>query len=370
MTPAWLKRHWTTLLLGAVPLAAALQWLVPEQKTSIFVASVLAIVPLAVYMGRATDDLSSRLGGGLGGLLNATFGNAAELMIGTLALRHGLADLVKASLTGSIIGNVLLVFGLSAFVGGLKRPVQRFNRTAASLGATMLLLSAVGLTVPAVFHVLSRSGSREPQLTLDTEIAAVLLLTYCASLLFTLKTHRDLYSARETDHPPVGSAWPAVGVLLAATAAVAWMSELLVGTLSDAAHSLGMSNLFIGVVVVAVIGNAAEHFSAVLMAARNKMDAAIGIAVGSSTQIALFVAPVLVFASYLIAPSPMDLLFTVFEVVAVGLSVLTISLIAHDGETHWMEGVQLLAVYAILVLGFYFLPTPAQHAHVSPGSWR
>jgi Ca2+:H+ antiporter len=187
------------------------------------------------------------------------------------------------------------------------------------------------------------------------------MVTYVASLFFSLKTHRSIYAAGpEETTPQSGSAWPSIGVLLAATATVAWMSELLVGAIAETASALGMSNLFMGVVVVAVIGNAAEHFSAVQMAARNKMDAAISIAVGSSTQIALFVAPLLVFASYLIAPMPMDLLFTVFEVVAVGLSVVTISSIAHDGETHWMEGVQLLAVYTILALGFYFLPSPGQ----------
>ena len=211
-----------------------------------------------------------------------------------------------------------------------------------------------------MFHQLSRGG-RDAELALDTEIAVVLFLTYCASLLFTLKTHRDLYGRKDDGRPPAGgrSAWPAIALLVGATAGVAWMSELLVGTVADVAPSLGMSNLFVGVVVVAIIGNAAEHFSAVLMAARNEMDAAISIAVGSSIQIALFVAPVLVFLSYVIAPRPMDLRFTVFEVVAVGLAVLTISLIAQDGETHWMEGVQLLAVYIILVLGFYFLAVPA-----------
>jgi Ca2+:H+ antiporter len=276
-------------------------------------------------------------------------------------LRRGLTDLVKASLTGSIIGNVLLVFGLCAIVGGVKRSVLKFNRTAAGMAATMLVLSAIGLTVPAVFHQLSRGRPDAPELTLDTEIAVVLFLTYCASLLFMLKTHRGLYDGRKEDGPPAGggSAWPSVALLISATAGVAWMSELLVGSVAEAAPSLGMSNLFVGVVVVAIIGNAAEHFSAVLMAARNQMDAAIGIAVGSSTQIALFVAPVLVFLSYAIAPRPMDLRFTVFEVVAVGLAVITISLIAQDGETHWMEGVQLLAVYIILVLGFYFMAVPA-----------
>jgi Ca2+:H+ antiporter len=341
--------------LCAVPAAAALEFLAPERHTLIFPASAVAILPLAGYIGRATETLAARLGGGLGGLLNATFGNAAELIIGALALRHGLTDLVKASLTGSIIGNVLLVFGLCALVGGLRHPVQRFNRTAAGPGSTMLLLSAIGLTVPAVFHVLARASGAAAELTLDTEIAAVLLVTYAASLVFTLKTHRNLYTGDRDTHS-TESVWPAVAGLFVATAVVAWMSELLVGSVTETARALGMSDLFVGVVIVAIIGNAAEHYSAITMAARNQMDAAIGIAVGSSTQIALFVAPVLVFLSYAIAPAPMDLLFTVFELVALGLAVLTITFIAHDGETHWMEGVQLLAVYAILVLGFYFLP--------------
>jgi len=346
------------LLLCAVPAAAALKFLAPEHHTAIFAASAIAILPLAGYIGRATEILAARLGGGLGGLLNATFGNAAELIIGGLALRRGLTDLVKASLTGSIIGNVLLVFGLCAFVGGIKHPVQRFNRTAAGLGTTMLLLSAIGLTVPAVFHFLARTSGSAADLTLDTEIAVVLLVTYVASLVFTLKTHRNLYASDRDEHSTerIG---PALGMLVGATIGVAWMSELLVGSVAETAHALGMSELFIGVVIVAIVGNAAEHYTAVVMAARNQMDVAIGIAVGSSTQIALFVAPTLVFLSYLIAPAPMDLLFTVFELVAVGIAVLTITLIAHDGETHWMEGVQLLAVYVILALGFYFLPVRA-----------
>jgi Ca2+:H+ antiporter len=348
----WLGRHWTLLLLTGGPAAVALEFLAPERHMAIFFTSVVAIVPLAAYIGRATEDLAGRLGGGLGGLLNATFGNAAELIIGALALRRGLTDLVKASITGSIIGNVLLVFGLSALVGGIRHPVQRFNRTAASVGTTMLLLSAIGLTVPGVFHMLARSRGSNVELTLDTEIAVVLLLTYCASLVFTLKTHRELYATGAREGRNEGSAWPAVAMLIGATAGVAWMSELLTATLAETAKTIGMTNLFVGVVIVAIVGNAAEHYSAVVMAARDQMDAAIGIAVGSSTQIALFVAPVLLLLSYAIAPAPMDLLFTVFEVVAVGLAVLTISSIAHDGETHWMEGVQLLAVYVILVLGF------------------
>jgi len=344
-----------TLTVGAVTVG----YVAPDRHIAVFVTSVLAILPLAAYIGRATEALADRLGGGIGGLLNATFGNAAELIIGMLALRQGLPDLVKASLTGSIIGNVLLVFGAAAFAGGVRHRVQRFNRTAAGLGTTMLLLSAVGLIVPAVFHYLAR-GSGAPELKLDTEIAVVLLATYCASLVFTLRTHRTLYGVPTPAHgdpPPVtGDTRRWVLLLLGATAAVAIVSELLVGAVEETAHAFGLSELFVGVVVVALVGNAAEHFSAVVLAARDQMDAAIGIAVGSSTQIALFVAPTLVLFSYVVGPRPMDLLFTVFELVAIAISVLSIAFIAHDGETHWMEGVQLLAIYLILALGFYFLP--------------
>jgi Ca2+:H+ antiporter len=356
---SFIRRYGLTLLLGFFPLAIVLKHLAPTQYIAIFIVSGLAILPLAAYIGHATDELSERLGGGIGGLLNATFGNAAELIIGVLALREGLTDLVKASLTGSIIGNVLLVFGASAFVGGVRHKTQHFNRTAAGLGTTMLLLSAIGLAVPAVFHRLVRDVPNAPELKLDTEIAVVLFLTYLASLVFTLRTHRELYGAENAGgEAPAHNArsWGPFLTLILATAAVEVVSEQLVGSVSAAARDLGMTKLFVGVVIIALIGNAAEHYSAVVMAARNKMDASIAIAVGSSTQIALFVAPVLVFASYFIGPAPMDLLFTTFELVAVGLSVLSIAFIAHDGETNWMEGVQLLAVYVILALGFYFLP--------------
>jgi len=354
-----LRRIVSWVSLAFVPLAVALAWLAPERRVAIFVVSVIAIMPLAGHIGQATDHLAARLGGGIGGLLNATFGNVAELIIGAFALHRGLFDLVKASITGSIIGNVLLVFGASALAGGIRVSTQRFNRTAAGMGTTMLLLSAIGLVVPAVFHRLATPyTSRE--LALDTEIAVVLFVTYGAGLLFTLRTHRQLFGKGHADavdaSEPLPSIRSSVITLVAATAAVAVVSELLVDAVSEAADALGMSQLFVGVVVVALVGNAAEHFTAVTMALRDKMDAAIAIAVGSSTQIALFVAPVLVFLSYAIAPAPMNLLFTTFELVAIGLAVLSIAFIAHDGETNWMEGVQLLAVYAILALGFYFLP--------------
>jgi Ca2+:H+ antiporter len=356
-----LRRYSLPLMLGFIPVSVALAYWAPERHIAVFVTSVLAILPLAGYIGRATEALAEQLGGGIGGLLNATFGNAAELIIGALALREGLTDLVKASITGSIIGNLLLVFGASALVGGLRHPVQHFNRTAAGLGTTMLLLSTIALVVPAVFHRLSRGVPDSPELKLDTEIAVVLFVTYCLSLIFTLRTHRDssgmaaqIDGEPDAKHPQGKKRW--ILMLLGATAAVAVVSEVMVGSVEATAKDLGFTQLFVGVVIVALIGNAAEHYSAVVMAANNKMDAAISIAVGSSTQIALFVAPVLVFLSYLLAPAPMDLVFSVFEIVAISLSVLSIAFIAHDGETHWMEGVQLLAVYVILALGFFFLP--------------
>jgi Ca2+:H+ antiporter len=223
----------------------------------------------------------------------------------------------------------------------------------------MLLLSAIGLVVPAVFHRLAQ-GMSDAELRLDTEIAVVLLLTYGLSLVFTLKTHRSLYgTAPDKSATHAGAPVPVrrlVLTLLAATAGVALVSEQLVGAVAETARQLGMTELFVGVVVVALVGNAAEHVSAVTLAAADQMDAALAIAVGSSTQIALFVAPVLLLLSYVIAPTPMDLHFTTFELLAIGIAVLAVSFIAHDGETHWMEGVQLLAVYTILALGFFFLP--------------
>ena len=345
------------ILLIFIPVTVALHYLAHDRHVWVFASASLAILPLAAYIGRATEVLASRFGGGIGGLMNATFGNAVELIIGALALKEGLPALVKASLTGSIIGNVLLVFGLSALAGGLKHPTQKFNRTAAGIGTTMLLLSAVGLVVPAVFHNIARDHGLD--LKLDTEIAVVLLVTYALSLIFTLRTHRDLYVTEAShDKTPerVADVRPWLIILLISTVVVGVISEFLVGAVSASAEALGMTQLFVGVVVVAIIGNAAEHFAAVTLASQNEMDASIGIAVGSSTQIALFVAPVLVLLSYVIAPEPMDLLFSTFELVAVAISVFSISFIAHDGETNWMEGIQLLAIYVILALGFYFLP--------------
>jgi len=354
------KENWLLLLLVFVPISLLMEYVFHTGALWIFLASSAAIIPLAALMGRATEQLAERLGEGVGGLLNATFGNAAELIIAIVALRAGFVDLVKASITGSIIGNVLLVFGASALWGGVKFQRQQFNKTAAGLSATLLVLSAVALVIPAIFHMVVPPTAGLAERTLSVEIAVVLIVTYVASLFFSLRTHKHLYVGEAGPHTdeltPTHSTGKAVMLLLGATAGVALMSEMLVGAVEETAEVFGMNEVFVGVILVALIGNAAEHSSAILMAAKNKMDAAITIAVGSSIQVALFVAPVLVFLSYLIAPAPMDLRFTTLEVVAVGISVWIMSIIAQDGESHWMEGVQLLAVYAILALAFYWLP--------------
>jgi Ca2+:H+ antiporter len=338
---------------------------------AVFACAGLAIVPLAALMGESTERVAGRLGAGVGGLLNATFGNAAELIIALMAMQHGLYDVVKASLTGSIIGNILLVLGLSCLAGGIGRERQRFDRAAASAGSTMLALAAIGLLVPAVFHALAGRAVAEQALAparralleggLSLEIAVVLFAVYLLHLLFSLRTHRHLYAgqshAAAHDHTPAGVPLArAVITLVVATALVAWMSELLVGAVEEASHALGLTPVFVGVIVVAVIGNAAEHSTAVLMAMKNQMDLALNIAIGSSIQIALFVAPLLVFVSYAMPHGPMDLRFSPFEVLAVVLAVGIVNMVSQDGESNWLEGSLLIAVYLILALAFYFLP--------------
>jgi Ca2+:H+ antiporter len=333
----------------------------------VFVFSGLAIVPLAGIMGEATEHLAARLGAGVGGLLNATFGNAAELIIALVALRAGLHDVVKASITGSIIGNVLLVLGVAMVAGGVKREKQTFDRSAASASTTLLVLAAIALVVPAAFHWVADAAVRGRTLTaereaflersLSLEIAIVLAIAYVLSLLFTLKTHAHLYDGGAREHAGEAVNVPrAVVTLLLATAAIAWMSEMLVGAVEETSHRLGLTEVFVGVIVVAIVGNAAEHSTAVLVAMKNHMDLALNIAVGSSIQIALFVAPVLVFASYVIGPAPMDLRFTPFEVLAVLAAVGVTNVVAQDGESNWLEGALLLAVYLVLGMAFFFLP--------------
>lgn len=349
-------------LLIFVPIAIALRfWPGGSSPTALFVCSAIGIVPLAKWIGCGTEALATRVGQGIGGLLNATFGNAAELIIALLALSHGLTSVVKASITGSIIGNILLVLGLSALCGGIKFREQRFNRVAARTSAVSLTLAAIALVIPTIFHVAARSrpGGWDPVMEqrLSLAIAAVLFTTYGCVLAFTLKTHRQLFLGRggiDSDAPEWSRA-RAVTILLVSTAFVALLSEFLVGSIESARAALGVTEVFVGVIVVAIVGNAAEHSSAVVAALKNKMDLTVGIAIGSSLQIALFVAPVLVFISYAFG-RPMDLEFSLPEIVAVVASVYILFQISGDGETNWIEGVQLLSVYLILAILFFCLP--------------
>lgn len=354
----WLIESWLNALLVFVPLACLLEYLHAD-PIWIFFTAALAIVPLAGLLGKATEHLTSHVGAGIGGLLNASLGNAAELIIALAALREGLHDVVKASLTGSILGNVLLVLGASMLAGGLKYERQKFNQTAAGMGSSLLLLAAVGLVIPALFHVTASQQGMTIERELSLEIATVLFIIYVLNLTFALKTHKHLFGGEAPDAHDLGerpwSRGRAIGVLTVVTALIALLSEFLVGSIEPAAHKLGLTQIFVGVILVALVGNAAEHSTAVMVAMKNKMDLALGIAVGSSLQIALLVAPVLVFASYLFG-TPMDLIFTPFEVAAVTISVLIVGFVSMDGESHWMEGAMLMGVYVMLAIAFYFLP--------------
>jgi Ca2+:H+ antiporter len=347
------------VLLLAIPLAFLFHF-VPVAPAIIFLVAAIAIVPLAAVLGESTEALSEHVGPAIGGLLNATMGNATELIIAFFMLRAGHQEIVKASLSGSIIGNVLLVLGLSALVGGWGREKQSFSRHVTSVNSTMLFIAVVALVMPAVFDLtvygrLEVQNHRVEMLSLAT--AAVLIAIYSLSLIFSLKTHRS--DQAHTPQPQKGSApvslKAALFSLTLATVLVALLSEILVGQIEAAKHALGVSDLFMGVIVIAIIGNAAEHGTAVLMARRDRMTLAMSIAIGSSSQIALFVAPVLVFAGWAMG-SPMSLVFTPFEIAGIALAVLIVEMISSDGETTWFEGAELIAVYLILGVSFYFVP--------------
>ena len=339
-------------LLAFVPLAigAALAGVSP---VILFFLSAVAVVPLARFIGRATEDLATRTSPVIGGLLSASFGNAPELIIGVLALQAGLVDLVKASIIGSIIGNLLLVMGVAMFFGGWRRDKQSFNKTGILAQSTTLFLATIALIVPAIFF----QTASEPVAVegLSLLVSLVLIGMYGANLLFSLHTHKHLYLEEAGKFEPRWSTARAVATLLAATLAVAWVSDILVKSVEPLATSLGWSQLFIGVIVVAVVGNAAENASAVLIARKNRMDVALQISIGSATQIVLLVAPVLVLLGALLG-QPMNLVFTTLELVATGLAVVIVNFVVQDGETNWLEGLQLLAAYAIVAIAFFLLP--------------
>lgn len=351
------KLNWL-LLFVPVSIAAELTHAPP---VIVFTTACLAIVPLAGLMGKATEELASHMGPGIGGLLNATFGNAAELIITLFAVRQGLLEMVKASITGSIIGNILLVLGAAVIAGGMRFRTQTFNARAAGTHATMLVMAVIGLMVPALFVYATPgigTGPENPAVErLSLAVAAILITAYLAGLWFSLKTHKDLVGTVDESGPGQAewSVRKALSVLLVATLFTALESEFLVGSVEGVVQTLGVTELFIGVIIVPIIGNAAEHGTAVMMALRDKMDLALGIAVGSSTQIALFVAPILVFVSILMG-HPMTFIFNSFELVAIGFAVLIANFISQDGETQWLEGVHLLAAYLIIALAFYFIP--------------
>jgi Ca2+:H+ antiporter len=364
----WLWRAAWLLLPAA--LVVRLVW--PERSVVIFAVSALSLMPLAKAMGDATGDLAEVVGSGLGALLNATFGNAAELILGVLALSQGHVALVKGSLTGSILGNLLLIAGMAIVAGGIRFPRLRFSRVTAGASVSTLFLAMVALAVPTMLST-TRRGRAAAEL-LSEEIAVVLIVMYGLSLLFQLRTQNRLDDGRPQREPlhatpgEAAAAQPAgakrertphgwllpVGKLLGAAAATALASELLVSSLEGTLHTLQLPEMFVGVVIIAIVGNAAEHSTAVLFGHRGDLDVALGVAWESSKQIALFVAPVLVFAGVALG-ARMDLAFTAFEAVAVGIAVFATALIALDGESHWLEGAFLVAVYLVLGIGFFFV---------------
>jgi Ca2+:H+ antiporter len=357
---------WPYLLVPLIPVAIVLE-LMHAGAVPVFFASALGVIPTAALMGRATEELAARSGPGIGGLLNVTFGNAPELIIALFALGAGLQEVVKASLVGSILGNILLVLGMSMLAGGAKRERQRFELRAATAQSLMLLLATVALVMPAIFQLVAGGGLPHPTAravefsgdlkALSVGVAVVLLASYAAGLIFSLKTHAHLFNPSD-EHEHDGEPWSvrkSVLMLAIAGAAVGWMSEILVHSITEASASIGLSPFFVGIIVVAVVGNAAEHWVAVYFATRDKMDISINIAVGSAAQIALFVAPVLVLASFAIGPFPMALVFNGFEIGAIFLAIIIANEVTQRGESTWYEGLQLLAIYAVLGLTFYFV---------------
>ncbi len=327
----------------------------------VFALSALGIVPLSGFLGKATEELATHTGPTLGGLLNATLGNLAELIIAIFALRAGLVDLVKASITGSILGNLLLVLGAAQLAGGLRHKVQRFSVALAGLSISLLVVAVIGLVIPAVFLATHPDPTHLMTRKVSVGVAGLLITGYVLSLVYSMGTHRAVFGegadvaseAHGADQAAQWSVQRSVGTLLGSAAFVGWLSEILVGSTEAAIHGVGLSEVFVGIIVVPIIGNAAEHSSAVMMALKNRMDLAVSIAMGSSAQVALLIAPVLVFVGLALG-QPMDLAFNAFEVVAVALAVAVATSVVRDAESHWLEGAFLLLVYGMLGVAFYF----------------
>ena len=340
-------------LLVLVPVSIVLE-LTGGNELLIFLTSAAAILPLAGLIGRSTEQLALHTGPRIGGLVNATFGNVTELVIAVFLILDDQTDIVKASLTGSILGNLLLVLGLSFLVGGLKHEEQAYNARSASIHATSLVLAVTALLMPALFALSQSSETELEREVVSGTVAAVLIALYAAALFFTHVTHEHLFRTPSPEEEASWSRGRAVAVLLVATAFVALEAEFLVASLEPALEDLGLSELFVGLIVIPIIGNAAEHSSAIMFALRDKVDVTLEIAIGSSTQIALFVAPALVFISLFVG-HPMDFVFSTFEVAAVALSTVLVFMISSDGRSNWLEGAQLTGAYVIMAISFYFV---------------
>jgi Ca2+:H+ antiporter len=362
----FLRRPMNWLLLFS-PLTIGLEHFAHVSAPVLFFMAAVSIIPIAAQIVQATEQIATRTGDAIGGLLNATFGNAPELIIALVALKAGLLDMVRASLVGAILANLLLALGTGFLTGGLRYHEQRFNPTAARAYSTMMFLAAVSMVVPSAFsRVFAPTEVVRQEQLLNIGIAILLLLAYGLYILFSLKTHTSAFASLDSEHGDAhhhGEQWSvarAVITLLAASVLAALMSEVLVGAAEETGKALGMSQVFIGIVFVAVVGGAAESGSAVAMAQKNKMDLSVGIALGSCIQIALFVAPLLVLASYFIAPHPLDLAFSRAEMGSLFMAVLIGAMVCGDGESNWYKGVQLMTVYAIIAMMFYLIPDIAR----------
>jgi Ca2+:H+ antiporter len=348
-------------LFAVIPVTLAIEHL-NGPAPWVFFSAAVAIVPIARLIVRSTEHLATYTGDAVGGLLNATFGNAPELIIALVALKAGLLDMVRASIAGAILANLLLALGIAFLLGGLRFHTQTYQAGAARMYSSMMLVAAISLTIPSAFsRFFAPQETLREEAFLNVGLAIVLLVAYVLYLIFMLKTHREEFAGAESAHAahegPRWSVRRAIGGLIVASLLAAWMSEILVGAAEDTGKALGMSQVFIGIVFLAIVGGAAESSSAIAMALRNKMDLTVGIALGSCIQIALFVAPMLVLASYFIAPQPLELSFSRPEIGSLFMAVLIGALVAGDGRSNWYKGVQLVAVYLIIALMFYFIPS-------------
>jgi len=346
-------------LLVFIPITLFMEHAMPDKPTLVFLCAAFSIIPVASLIVQATEQIASRTGDAIGGLLNATFGNAPELIIAFVALRSGLIDMVRASLVGAIMANLLLGLGLAFFLGGLRFHTQEFNPRAAGMQASMMMLAVISMMVPGGYHTLVTEETLQYERYLNIGVAVILLVSYALSLLFMIKTHPDFFVGDQSHKEEEEHKWSvgkAVGLLVGASVLAAWMSEILVGAVEGASKDLGVSQTFVGLVVLAVVGGAAELGSAVMMGRKNRMDLAMGIAIGSSVQIALFVAPLLVLLSLFFAPQPFFLAFTRGEITLVFMSILIATFVSSGGKTHWFKGVQLLTVYLIFSILFFLIP--------------